>query len=195
MGYLVLKGLSRKIGWSFKEERAFRAFVAKGKIDHAVVHLVLPTTYMNESGIAVRHYLNYYKVPAENLIVVVDDIALPFGEMRIREKGSAGGHNGLKSIETHMGTQQFVRLRMGIGDHRQVDEPSQSSMGLADYVLGDFTSHELSKLEEFIDRGMQVLVRMINEPIARVMNAINVVIKKEVNPQTMGQQENKHDPN
>lgn len=193
MGYLVVQGLARKMGLVLRDDRTMCAFTAKGQSGDATLHLLLPTTYMNDSGRAVRRYLDYYKLTPAGLVVVVDDIALPFGEMRIRERGSAGGHNGLKSIESHVGTHHYVRLRMGIGDHRQSDEPSEASATLIDYVLGNFTSQERSKLEEFIDGGTQVLMRIASEPIARVMNAVNTK-RKEDKPRDAGQQENKHDP-
>ena len=98
----------------------------------------MPTTYMNESGQAVRRYMDYIKLEPHDLVVVVDDIALPFGDLRLRSRGSAGGHNGLKSIETHLGTQHYARLRMGIGHHGEKD--------LADFVLDNFSGEEQKML-------------------------------------------------
>src|SRR5262245_36519769 len=104
MGYMVVQALAEAFGWTFKEERQLKVCVAKGKVDQMTVHLILPMTFMNESGWAVRRYLDLYKLAPRNLRVVCDDIALPFGTLRVRSKGSAGGHNGLKSLETHLAT-------------------------------------------------------------------------------------------
>ena len=192
LGYLVVKAFARRQGWNFKEDKRINAFISRNPCDDVMVHLVLPTTYMNNSGAAVRQYLDYYKLTPESLVVVTDDIALPYGQLRVRPEGSAGGHNGLKSVEAYLGTQNYARLRMGIGDHRQSAEPAES---LADYVLGDFTRHELDKLEEFIDQGAQILMRLVKEPLVNVMNNVNKSLKPkriEANPQQQGQ-ENKND--
>src|SRR5262249_28081159 len=152
--------------------------------DEATVHLILPTTYMNNSGIAVRRYLDYFKLTPQQLVVVVDDVVLPFGEMRLRAEGSSGGHNGLKSITEHLATSHYARLRMGIGSNiGHPQGPSEGYVPLADYVLSDFTTSEVGKLEEFINRGTQILMRLVKEPIATVMNNINGKIKRiEENP-------------
>jgi peptidyl-tRNA hydrolase, PTH1 family len=167
MGFLVVKAFADSLGWSFKDETVFCAYIAKGKIDDIVVHLVLPTTYMNESGRAVRKYADFYKLSNENVVVVNDDVALEFGQTRMRIDGSSGGHNGLKSIENHLGTRHYVRLRMGIGRSNDSDE------ALSDYVLDTFSKDELIGLNEFIDRGVKALRRLMKESITLVMNDIN----------------------
>lgn len=192
LGFLVVKALARRLGLGFKEERSFSAYSARAAVDGQVVHLLLPTTYMNNSGMAVRRYLDYYKLAAEQLVVVADDVALDFGTLRLRPGGSAGGHNGLRSIQEQMGTTEYIRLRMGIGDHRRAEEPQAS---LADYVLGDFTQGEVIQLEEFIDQGAQVLLRLLKEPIGSVMNSANganPTKKINENPAPTGQ-EKKHE--
>ena len=167
MGYLVAKAFARSEGWSFKEEKRFNSFVAKGRIGEITVSLLLPTTYMNESGIALRRYLDFYRLTPDAVIVVTDDIALPFGELRVREGGSAGGHNGLKSVEAHLGTDGYVRVRMGI----QTDQQRES---LADYVLDAFSQNELVGLTTFIEKGAAVAKRLVmGDPISAVMNAVN----------------------
>lgn len=154
LGYLVVQKLAKAQEWTFKEDKQSRAIFVRGLIDGTTVHLVMPTTYMNESGQAVRRYLDFFKLKPENVIVVSDETALPFGDLRLRLKGSAGGHNGLKSIETHLGTQYYVRLRMGIG-------PKPPEMSLADYVLANFSKEEFEALDSFIEKGVEVLVRII----------------------------------
>jgi peptidyl-tRNA hydrolase, PTH1 family len=167
MGYLVVKAFAQSQGWSFKEEKPFSSAVAKGKMDGSTVHLLLPMTYMNESGVALRRYIDFYRLAPGQVMVVSDDVALAYGEMRLREMGSPGGHNGLKSIEAHLGTDRYVRLRMGIKTDQQRDI-------LADYVLDTFSQQELEGLTAFVERGATVLKRlMMGEPIGHVMSAVN----------------------
>lgn len=154
LGYLVVQALAITQKWDFKEDKQSHAYFVRGQIQGVPIHLILPKTFMNESGQAVRRYLDFFKLKPENLVVVSDDIALPFGDLRLRMTGSAGGHNGLKSIQTHLGTQDYVRLRMGIG-------PKPVEMSLADYVLANFSKEELGVLESFIAKGVDVLMREI----------------------------------
>jgi len=124
-----------------------------GSVGDDKVILLLPKTYMNLSGKAVRKVLDYYKIDLAHLIVTADDIALDFGILRFREKGSAGGHNGLKDIESHLGTQEYKRLRLGIGDREH---------GLLeDYVLTPFTPQERELLPKVIEEGAEVLDKLI----------------------------------
>lgn len=171
MGYLVLQAWARQLGWHFKEEKRLNVWVAKGSKDGVNLHLLLPTTYMNVSGLAVRRYLDFFKLSSAEVIVVVDDIATPFGEMRLRLKGSAGGHNGLKSIETHLGTSNYVRLRMGIG------HPGQAE--LVDYVLDPFSQTELEQLPAIVDRGVGVLEHLLKETVEQVMNKVNTTPRQQ----------------
>ena len=171
IGFMVVKSLATKLDWKLKEETRFSAYVCKGQVDDTHVHLLLPTTYMNLSGIAVRRYLDYYQLGVENVIVVNDDVALPLGELRLRSMGSSGGHNGLKSIEAHLATRHYVRLRMGVGapsDNKISDEET-----LADYVLGTFSAKEAEVLTPFIEKGVHVLWQLIHESVSRVMNEVN----------------------
>lgn len=169
MGFLVIKALAELLGWQLKEEKRFNSLCVKGVFDNVVIHLVLPLTYMNLSGKALRSYLDYFKLPSNNVIVVTDDIALAFGQMRLKTMGSAGGHNGLKSIEEHLGTAQYIRLRMGIS-HPGVKN-------LAEYVLEPFSVEELIELSNVVNRGRDVLLRVAKEDISQVMNTVNTVPK------------------
>lgn len=172
MGYLVVQGIAGLKGWSFKEHKSLHSLAVKGQIGEAVVHLLLPTTYMNESGRAVRQYLDYYKLAPQSLVVIVDDIALPFGELRVKGSGSAGGHNGLKSISFHLGTEDYVRIRMGIGQELQQGT-------LADYVLDMFSSKELAELPGIIRQGANVALSLMHEGIEKVMNDVNKKTNKK----------------
>lgn len=174
MGYLVVQKLADRWGWHLKEDKRFNALVVKGIIGETTVHLILPLTYMNLSGISVRQYLDYYKLPMTSVVVVTDDIALDFGGLRLRSMGSAGGHNGLKSVQSHLGTSHYVRLRMGVGHHGE--------QNLADYVLDPFSADELKNLVHFLDRGVEVLQRLLNESVTQVMNAVNTVSSKPKEP-------------
>ncbi|MBA3722802.1 MAG: aminoacyl-tRNA hydrolase [Parachlamydiaceae bacterium] len=172
MGYLVVQTLGRKMGWYFKEDRRFNALITKGLIDGTTVHLIQPTTFMNLSGVAIQRYLDFFKIDISRLVVVIDDVALPFGELRLKPTGSAGGHNGLKSVQAHLNTSHYMRLRMGIG------HPGESV--LSDYVLDPFRKEELEQLETFVGRGVEVLERLIKESVSQVMNAVNTKPQKNI---------------
>ena len=172
MGFIVLQSLAQEQGWTFKEEKRFHALVAKGKIGNVIVHLLMPTTYMNESGRALRAFLDYYKLTPGQIFVVNDDVELEFGAMRLRPTGSAGGHNGLKSIEAHLGTRHYVRLRLGIGR-------GKSQGPLVDHVLDIFSPDELAELPAFVERAQKALKQMLTADIAIAMQSVNAKIKKE----------------
>jgi len=139
---------------------------------------------MNLSGTAVARYLSYYKIPSDRFVVITDDVAIPFGTMRLKEQGSAGGHNGLKSIEQCLATNKYTRLRMGVGDNRKDIE-------LADYVLSAFAPEEEGQLSRFILEGANVLKRLLKEPLTQVMNGVNTKVKSE--NRDLVAQENNHE--
>ncbi|GAA4796814.1 aminoacyl-tRNA hydrolase [Olivibacter ginsenosidimutans] len=126
------------------------AFYAEFKHKGRTIYTIKPTTYMNLSGKAVNYWMNALKIPLSNVLVLVDDLALPFGSIRVKPKGSSAGHNGLKSIEALCGGQQYPRLRFGIGDHypkgRQID-----------YVLGAFDPEEQLALPALIDHSVEAV--------------------------------------
>ncbi len=130
------------------------------------LHLIKPNTYMNLSGKAVAYWLNTLKIPKENLLVIVDDIALPFGTIRMRAQGSSAGHNGLENIEEVLGGRDYTRLRMGIGN-----EYSKGQQ--VDYVLGNFTPREIAALPAFMDKAIEALLAFITLGIERAMNIHN----------------------
>lgn len=179
MGFMVVQMLAKRLGVAFKEHKRQRAYAGKGAGAGVTMHLVMPTTYMNESGQAVRGYLDYHKLGVDALVVVTDDVALPFGQMRLRGEGSAGGHNGLKSVESHLGTREYVRLRMGIGGNGRNT--------LTGHVLGGFTVAERQRLEAFVERGADAVWRVCHEDIETVMNEVNT----KYTPPSEGGQESK----
>lgn len=171
MGVLVLQEFARQLGWSLKEDRRFNAKVAKGVSENQTVHLVFPLTYMNLSGSSAKLYADYYKISYHHMVVAADDISLPFGQMKLKGMGSAGGHKGLKSIEEMFGTTHYIRLKMGIG------HPGEQM--LADYVLERFNQVEQNELPQFIERGAEVLHRLLKEDLHHVMKIINTVPRQK----------------
>lgn len=169
MGYLVVQRFAQEHGLQFKEEQQFVAQAAKGKVAGQTVHLLLPLTYMNASGVALRRYLDYYKLGSESVIVIADDVAFAFGQMRVRVEGTSGGHNGLKSVQAALQTTQYMRVRIGIGQ-----KPSDGTKTLAEHVLDLFTEEEKVQLPLVIAEGANLVGRLIHEDIATVMNSVNV---------------------
>ena len=154
-------------------EAEHKALVGKGYIEGQKVILVKPQTYMNNSGEAVREITDYYKVdPESELIVLYDDISLPVGALRIRDKGSAGGHNGIKSIIQHLGTQVFLRIKVGVGD-------KNPNMDLVNHVLGHFDKDDSAVMKESFAKAAEAAVMMLGGDIERAMNIYNQKPKKE----------------
>ena len=147
-------------------ERKFKGLYGKGMLGGEKVILLKPQTYMNSSGESIRAAADYYKVPPEDILVVYDDISLAPGQLRIRAKGSAGGHNGIKSIIAHLGTQEFPRVKVGIGE-----KPPR--MDLADYVLGHFSSGEKKIMEEAAKEAADAICEIVNVGIEQAMNDHN----------------------
>ena len=164
-GFLVLDTLAQKLGADLSE-RKYRALCGKAVIGGQKVILLKPQTYMNSSGESIRAAADYYKVPPEDILVVYDDISLAPGQLRIRAKGSAGGHNGIKSIIAHLGTQEFPRVKVGIGE-----KPPR--MDLADYVLGHFSSGEKKIMEEAAKEEADAICEIVNVGIEQAMNDHN----------------------
>jgi PTH1 family peptidyl-tRNA hydrolase len=148
IGFMVLDELSRQEGAKFSNLRL--AYYTEVTYKGRNLHLIKPTTYMNLSGKALNYWMKELKVPVENVLVIVDDLALPLGKLRLKPKGSAAGHNGLKHIELTLGHNNYARLRFGIGDNypkgRQVD-----------YVLSGFDDDELPELPTLIDRSIEMI--------------------------------------
>ena len=143
-----------------------KALTGKGRIDGVPVILAKPQTYMNLSGESIRDIADFYKIPAENIIIIYDDISLEVGQLRIRKKGSAGGHNGIKNIIAHLGTQEFPRIKVGIGSKPE-------GWDLADYVLGHFSKEEQVLMEEAFLRAADAASALLTEDVERVMNQYN----------------------
>ena len=148
VGFLTVDRLADKenVGWSSNR----LAFTSEFKYKGRQIYLIKPTTYMNLSGKAVNYWMKELNIPKENILVIVDDVALPFGKLRMRGKGSAAGHNGLKNIEELTGGQDYARLRFGIGD----DFPKGRQV---DYVLGRWSQPEINELPIFMDKAIEMV--------------------------------------
>src|SRR3569832_575532 len=164
IGFMVLDQLAKIQGAIFNPDRL--ATLATCQHRGRTLCLIKPTTYMNHSGRAVNYWLHKLKVPLEQSLVVVDDVSLPLGKLRIRPKGTTAGHNGLKSIETHLGTQAYPRLRVGIGNDFR---PGRQ----ADYVLDSFTSQEQVFMPAIIDQACAMVHAFCTLGIVRAMERYN----------------------
>ena len=147
--------------------KKFQALCGTGYIGGQKVLLLKPQTYMNLSGESLRAACDFFKIdPEQELIVIYDDISLAPGQLRIRAKGSAGGHNGIKSIIAHLGTQVFLRVKVGVGEKPQ-------GWDLADYVLGHFSKEEQQVMQESFDRAADAAAALLSEEVQQVMNEYN----------------------
>lgn len=166
VGFDVIDKLAAAEGISILEKK-HKAMIGKGYVDGVRCILAKPLTYMNLSGESVRELVDYYKVdPTCELIVISDDISLDVGALRIRKKGSAGGHNGLKSIIRHLGNEDFIRMRMGVGE-----KPKEYD--LADYVLGHFTPAERKLIDDGCENAVKAIRLMVHGDTDRAMNEYN----------------------
>ena len=169
VGFDVLEALSRKLGVSISRERD-NALIGECFVGGQKVILAMPQTYMNLSGEAVMPLANYFKIPPENLLVVYDDIDLPQGHIRIRKNGSAGTHNGMRSIVGLLGYENFPRLRVGVGQKREGYE-------LADWVLGHYIGEEQEVADKAFELAADAIVDYIENGIESAMCKYNT--KKE----------------
>lgn len=164
VGFLTLDRLADKKSIQFESSRL--AFKTDFKYKGRQIHLIKPTTYMNLSGKAVNYWMKELKITKENVLVIVDDIALPFGNLRMRAKGSAAGHNGLKNIEELTGGNNYPRLKFGIGD----DFHSGKQV---DYVLSNFHEGDLAELPLKMDKAIDMALSFCTIGIERTMNQFN----------------------
>ena len=166
VGFEVIDALARKYNIDV-DTKKHRAYIGKGMIEGQKVILAKPQTYMNLSGESVRSLLDYYKVDEEQeLLVIYDDISLGVGQIRIRAKGSAGGHNGIKNIIAHLGGQVFPRIKVGVGE-------KPPKWDLADYVLGHFEGEDKEKMEEAYEKAVQAVRMALHGDVCEAMNQFN----------------------
>ena len=166
LGFMLVDKLAAEAGISVKR-RECQSLIGSGIIEAERVKLVKPQTYMNLSGAAVGCLTSKYEIEAtRSLIVISDDLALPFGTIRLRQRGSAGGHNGLKSIIASLGTNEFMRLRIGI-------EPEYPLSDSKKFVLSEFSREEKRALDEILERSAQAVRSVIGDGIAKAMSLHN----------------------
>lgn len=172
VGFDVIDRLAEKYNISV-DAKKHRAYIGKGIIEGQKVILAKPQTYMNLSGESIRSILDYYKADEEQeLIVVYDDISLDVGQIRIRAKGSAGGHNGIKNIIAHLGHQVFPRIKVGVGE-------KPKGYDLADYVLGHFSKAERERMDEAYDHAARAVAMIVTGRMDEAMNEYNRKKKEE----------------
>lgn len=165
-GFMAADAMEKKLGVSINKMR-FKALTQTVDISGKKVLLMKPQTYMNLSGDAIVQAANFYKVPPERVIVVSDETALPIGKLRIRRGGSAGGHNGLKSVIARLGTDQFPRIRLGVGDKPHPD------YDMADWVLSAFKGQDAADMELVAKKAADAVECYITEGADRAMNRFN----------------------
>ncbi|MGN0291586.1 MAG: aminoacyl-tRNA hydrolase [Lachnospiraceae bacterium] len=166
IGFEVIDALAEKYNIRINEKK-HKALIGKGVIEGQKVILAKPQTYMNLSGDSIVELVNYYRLdPETEIIVIYDDISFAPGNLRIRESGSAGGHNGVKSIIKNLDTQKFMRIKIGVGE-------KPKDWDLADFVLGRFSKGEQENLNGAIERAIEAIGYMVNGEVAKAMNEYN----------------------
>lgn len=166
LGFMVIDELARRFEVRFRKHEFYE--LARFSLDKGEILLLKPTTFMNRSGIALAEAVAANCISLSNLLVILDDIALPFGIIRLRAKGSSGGHNGLKSIIEYLDSEQFPRLRMGIKPVQ--DEPVED---MVEFVLSEFSEDERKQLPMFIERAFEAVVSFVRHGIEATMNQFN----------------------
>ena len=165
-GFLFIENMENKLAFKVKKLK-FHSLIGDTKISGKKVLVMKPQTMMNNSGTAVSECAAFYKIPPQNIIVIFDDISLEPGKLRIKRKGSAGGHNGIKSIIAHLGTEEFPRIKLGVGKkpHPEYD--------LADWVLSNFPKKDIPLMRDALDNGLSALEMMVKDDIEGAMSKFN----------------------
>ena len=178
VGFMLVDALAEQLGVSSWKD-AFSSLVGEARIGGEKIFLVKPQTYMNDSGKALRPMLSYYKIDASDLIVIHDDMDIPAGTVRIRSKGGSGGHNGIKSIISHIGTESFPRVRIGIGR-----PPAGSTV--INHVLAPFSPEDAALVRDAISYLLPAVECIVTDGIDMAMNRYNPQKKKKTPPEPPG---------
>ena len=165
IGFLAADALEKRTGVKFNKLK-YRALTGEVTLGGQRVLVVKPQTYMNLSGEAVKLAGGFYKIPPERILVLYDDVSLPLGKLRIRASGSAGGHNGIKNIIAHLGTDAFPRIKVGVGAPQRED-------GLVDWVIGSFTASERKVVDAAIERALDAAACVIEKGVSEAQNRFN----------------------
>lgn len=174
VGFALLDVLAKKFGLAFSKEAALKVAVATGEVHGAPVILLKPLTFMNLSGEAIRAALAYWKIDAAHLLVVVDDIDLPFGAIRLKVNSGPGTHNGLRNIEDCLQTNRYPRLKIGVGDPKEGE--------LTSFVLGKFSSEEEEMLPKIFEKVRQSIEIWLSHGLTRAMDFANRSSERPSNP-------------
>lgn len=165
IGFRAVEAIAKKNAIDFRRKLFLKGRVAHGVVGDKQLYLLEPETYMNLSGLLVAKMMKRHSIALERLLVIVDDVALPFGQIRLRSSSGSGGHNGLKSVEESLGTNAYARLRIGVGDRTEGD--------LASYVLARFTPSEEKLIPEVLERVAEVADVWLTEGLTSAMNRAN----------------------
>ena len=171
IGFMALEQMASREGFSFRQQSKLHGLVAEHGIGESRLRLLMPQTYMNDSGRSIRAALDWFGFTPEQLLVLVDDMDIPLGRLRLRGQGSAGGHNGLRSTIQHLGTQAFPRLRIGIG--APADNPAERRARTVSHVLGSFSRAEQPEVDAVLDGVLEAIQRIQRQGLDRAGNWIN----------------------
>ena len=171
IGFRVVDEIAKRAGVNFRKKLLLKGRLAHGVIQGSDCYLLKPDTYMNLSGEAVVRCMRKHGIALENLLIILDDVALPFGQLRLKTHSGSGGHNGLNSIEASLRTMSYARLRIGVGDREEGD--------LASFVLDPFSPNEEKLLPEVVERAANAVEVWLTEGITSAMNRINRSIPTE----------------
>lgn len=171
-GFMLADRLASRWGLSWRAEKKFFAEVAEGVAVGQSVVLCKPQTYMNNSGEAIGAIIGFHRIPNSDVLVAVDDADLSLGSMRMRPEGGAGGHHGLESIESHLGSKAYARVRLGVA------RPDQGVRDIANHVLGRFTAAELDVWEKVLNRAVEQAEAWLGSGVAKAMNLYNGSVVK-----------------
>ena len=178
IGFLVLEKLSKKYNSNFLLKEKLKSYCSEFKINNSTYRLFLPNTFMNNSGDAVRAIVDWYKINLDQIFIIVDDKDLPLGKIRFRKKGSSGGHNGLKSIIEKLRTQDFNRIKIGIGSPASIDETN--NYNTISHVLGNITSDEKLILEKVYKKVIESLEQLNTKKEEFIINELNSFDKNQI---------------
>jgi len=165
VGFMVLDRLANIENFSFREEKKLKTYLAKVRLFGEEIILLKPTTFMNLSGEALRAVIDYYKISADDILVIYDDLSFDLGKIRFRANGSDGGHNGIKSIIQHLGTKNFARLKIGIGPQPPI--PAEN------FVLQNFTKDQLDSLKDILDYSLKAVEAYFVDGLDKAQNKFN----------------------
>ena len=178
IGFIVLENLSKKYNSNFLLKDKLKSYFSEFKIKDLTYRLFLPNTFMNNSGDAVREIVDWYKINLDQLFVIVDDKDLPLGKIRFRKKGSSGGHNGLKSIIEKLQTQNFNRIRIGIGSPQSIN--GTNNFNTVSHVLGNISQEENSILDKVYKRVIESLEQLNTKKEEYIVNELNSFSKEQI---------------